>query len=270
MPPLQPTTSVSSLSSPGNLKNGNLRAEGAGCGNRVAGLRRRLVRARGRRRERAAIARNGRRGNFAGALAAAAPNLPPTGRIARNGRRGNFAGAGRSAGPLPAVRSAVQSLFRVPGLGAPCAVRRDGAGAGRCAGRSQDLLGQVPSASQGSFGQADLQVRPLSRPGEIVELVPGMIATQHSGSGKANQFFVRGLNLDHGTDFLVRLDGTPLNLPSHGHGQGYLDINWLIPELIESGDYKFGPYYADVGDFSSAGTARPHFRRARCRRASPR
>ncbi len=128
-------------------------------------------------------------------------------------------------------------------------------------GRGQDLIGQARSASQGVFGQADLQHRPILRPGEIVESVPGMIVTQHSGSGKANQFFVRGFNLDHGTDFLVRVDGTPINLPSHGHGQGYLDINWLIPELIDYGEYKLGPYHADVGDFGSAGALDLHTRR---------
>lgn len=128
-------------------------------------------------------------------------------------------------------------------------------------GRGQDLIGQARSASQGVFGQADLQHRPILRPGEIVESVPGMIVTQHSGSGKANQFFVRGFNLDHGTDFLVRVDGIPINLPSHGHGQGYLDINWLIPELIDYGEYKLGPYHADVGDFGSAGALDLHTRR---------
>jgi hypothetical protein len=121
------------------------------------------------------------------------------------------------------------------------------------AGLGLNLLGEVSSASQGRFGQDDIEFRPLSRPGEVLELVPGLIATQHSGSGKANQYFVRGFNLDHGTDFALRVDGVPINLPSHGHGQGYLDINWLIPELVAYGDYKLGPYYADFGDFSSAG-----------------
>lgn len=120
--------------------------------------------------------------------------------------------------------------------------------------RSEDLLGETESASQGIFGQPDLEHRPIARPGEVLELVPGLIATQHSGSGKANQFFVRGMNLDHGTDFAVKLGGVPLNLPTHAHGQGYLDVNWLIPELIEVAEYKLGTYYADVGDFSSAGS----------------
>src|SRR5262249_2890506 len=87
------------------------------------------------------------------------------------------------------------------------------------------------------------------------EAIPGLAVTQHSGSGKANQYFLRGFNLDHGTDFSVSLDGVPLNLRTHGHGQGYLDLNTITPELIERIDYRKGPYFADVGDFSAAGTA---------------
>lgn len=120
--------------------------------------------------------------------------------------------------------------------------------------RATDLIGQSMSASEGYFGAVDLEFRPINRAGDVLELIPGMIATQHSGTGKANQYFIRGINLDHGTDFALRVDGVPINLPSHGHGQGYLDINWVIPELIEEAEYKLGPYYADVGDFSSAGS----------------
>jgi hypothetical protein len=134
-------------------------------------------------------------------------------------------------------------------------------GATAPAERAQDLIGLTPSASEGRFGQAQLDLRPLNRAGDVLELVPGMIATQHSGTGKANQYFVRGINLDHGTDFALRVDGVPINLPSHGHGQGYLDVNWLIPELIDYADYKLGPYYADVGDFSSAGAVDVRLRR---------
>lgn len=89
----------------------------------------------------------------------------------------------------------------------------------------------------------------------MLETVPGLIATQHSGSGKANQYFLRGFNLDHGTDFSASVDGVPINLPTHAHGQGYLDLNFLIPEIIDLVEYKKGPYYSEVGDFSSAGTA---------------
>ncbi|MCE9608083.1 MAG: TonB-dependent receptor plug domain-containing protein [Planctomycetia bacterium] len=122
-------------------------------------------------------------------------------------------------------------------------------------GRAQSLLGEMGSASEGMVGQAQLQYRPLLRPGEVFETIPGVIVTQHSGSGKANQWFLRGFNLDHGTDFSIKVDNVPINLPTHAHGQGYLDVNFLIPELIYSMEYKKGPYYAEQGDFSSAGGA---------------
>jgi len=95
-------------------------------------------------------------------------------------------------------------------------------------------------------------VRPMLRVAEILEVVPGMVAVQHSGSGKANQYFLRGFNLDHGTDFTTYIDGVPWNFRSHGHGQGYLDVNGLLPESIQRLDYRKGPYRADVGDFSIA------------------
>ena len=95
---------------------------------------------------------------------------------------------------------------------------------------------------------------PFSRPGEALEVVPGLIVTQHSGEGKANQYFLRGFNLDHGTDLAIKVDGMPVNMPTHGHGQGYADINFMIPELIQSVNVRKGPYYADVGDFGSAGS----------------
>lgn len=120
-------------------------------------------------------------------------------------------------------------------------------------GRVSNLVGIAASANQGTVSDADLALRPLLRPGEIVENVPGVIVTQHSGSGKANQYFLRGFNLDHGTDLALSVDGVPVNMPSHAHGQGYADLNFLIPELIEQVDFKKGPYYADVGDFGSAG-----------------
>jgi hypothetical protein len=120
-------------------------------------------------------------------------------------------------------------------------------------GRAYDLAGIAQSANQGTVGAQDIALRPILRPGEIVENVPGVIITQHSGSGKANQYFLRGFNLDHGTDLAVSVDDVPVNMPSHAHGQGYADLNFLIPELVEAVDYKKGPYYADVGDFGSAG-----------------
>jgi hypothetical protein len=119
--------------------------------------------------------------------------------------------------------------------------------------RGDDLVGIASSAAEGATGREDLERRPLLRPAELVETVPGVIATQHSGDGKANQYFLRGFNLDHGTDFSVWVDGVPVNMPSHGHGQGYADLNFLIPELVDSVRYRKGPYFAGKGDFSAAG-----------------
>ncbi|HNP52643.1 MAG TPA: TonB-dependent receptor, partial [Nitrosomonas nitrosa] len=122
-------------------------------------------------------------------------------------------------------------------------------------GRADALIGIADSASQGNVGQEQLKYRPIIRPGEVLEAVPGLIATQHSGEGEANQFFLRGFNLDHGTDFLTQIDGVPVNQTAHSHGQGWTDTNFLIPELIETLEFKKGNYYADTGDFSSAGSA---------------
>ena len=122
-------------------------------------------------------------------------------------------------------------------------------------GRQISLVGDALSASQGLVGQAELENRPTLRTGEMLELIPGMVVTQHSGSGKANQYFLRGFNLDHGTDFSTHIDGMPINMRSHGHGQGYTDLNFIIPETIETIRFQKGAYSADVGDFSGAGSA---------------
>jgi hypothetical protein len=122
-------------------------------------------------------------------------------------------------------------------------------------GRADDLTGQVSSASVGYVGQRDLATRPLLREGELLETVPGMILTQHSGGGKANQVFVRGFNLDHGTDFATWLEGMPVNIVTHAHGHGYMDLNFLIPELVDHIEYSLGNYYASIGDFGAAGGA---------------
>jgi hypothetical protein len=121
--------------------------------------------------------------------------------------------------------------------------------------RASDMVGVADSASEGVTGQKELAQRPVARPGELLETVPGVIITQHSGSGKANQYFLRGFNLDHGTDFRITVDDIPVNMPSHGHGQGYSDLNFLIPELVDTVRYKKGTYYAEEGDFSTAGAA---------------
>src|ERR1700704_3029896 len=126
----------------------------------------------------------------------------------------------------------------------------------------QGLAGSADAASQGIVDDEQLENRPLLRPAEVLEVIPGLVITQHSGAGKANQYFLRGFNLDHGTDFAVHVDGMPVNLPSHGHGQGYADLNFLIPELVEHIHYRKGPYYADEGDFSAAGAAHVHLKRS--------
>lgn len=122
-------------------------------------------------------------------------------------------------------------------------------------GRQTNLVGESISASEGYVDQLEIKLRPLLRTGELLELVPGMVATQHSGTGKANQYFLRGFNLDHGTDFATFVDGMPVNMRTHGHGQGYTDVNFLIPEIVDNLAYKKGPYHAEIGDFSSAGSA---------------
>lgn len=119
--------------------------------------------------------------------------------------------------------------------------------------RRAELIGAVESASQGTVTRKQIETRPILRTGELLETVPGLVVTQHSGDGKANQFFLRGFNLDHGTDFTTRVDGVPVNMPTHAHGQGYTDINSVIPELLDRIEYKKGTYYADEGNFSAAG-----------------
>lgn len=116
-------------------------------------------------------------------------------------------------------------------------------------------LGVADSANQGTVTAKQLENRPLLRTGELLEAVPGLIVTQHAGDGKANQYFARGFNLDHGTDFRTTVMGMPVNLPTNAHGQGYSDLNFVIPELISTIQYKKGTYYAEEGDFSAAGAA---------------
>lgn len=122
-------------------------------------------------------------------------------------------------------------------------------------GHYDNALGSSDAASQGIIGSDLLRNRALLRPGEVLEFIPGMVVTQHSGDGKANQYFLRGMNLDHGTDFATTINGVPINMPTHAHGHGYSDLNILIPELVSRIEYRKGPYFASEGDFSSAGSA---------------
>lgn len=118
---------------------------------------------------------------------------------------------------------------------------------------ARELIGSANSANEGTVLKHQLDLRTVYRPGELLETVPGLIVTQHSGEGKANQYFLRGFNLDHGTDLRITVDGMLVNQRSHGHGQGWADTNFIIPELIGNLQYMKGPYYAHQGDFSSAG-----------------
>jgi hypothetical protein len=120
---------------------------------------------------------------------------------------------------------------------------------------AENLVGIALSASQGAITARQLDARPVMRVGEVLETVPGVVISQHSGEGKANQYYLRGFNLDHGTDFATTLAGMPVNLPTHGHGHGYSDLNFMIPELVSGVQFSKGPYFVEQGDFATP--ARP-------------
>ncbi len=126
----------------------------------------------------------------------------------------------------------------------------------------QGLVGAADSAGEGAVTARQLANRPLLRPAEVMEAVPGLTVTQHSGDGKANQYFLRGFNLDHGSDFSTQLMGMPVNMASHAHGQGYMDLNFLIPELVSGLRYRKGMYAAEDGDFATTGSARIDYQRS--------
>jgi outer membrane receptor protein involved in Fe transport len=124
---------------------------------------------------------------------------------------------------------------------------------------AENVVGVAQSASQGAITARQLDARPVMRTGEVLETVPGVVISQHSGEGKANQYYLRGFNLDHGTDFSTTVAGLPVNMPTHGHGHGYSDLNFLIPELISGVQFSKGPYFADQGDFTTAGAANVNY-----------
>ena len=159
---------------------------------------------------------------------------------------------------LTACALALFSLERLAAAEAPPAVATvdNEARTVRVTGHYDNAVGTSDAASQGVITSELIVNRPSLRTGELLEFVPGLIVTQHSGDGKANQYFLRGFNLDHGTDFATYVDGMPVNMRTHAHGQGYSDLNFLIPELVQRIDYKKGPYFASEGDFASAGAAR--------------
>jgi outer membrane receptor protein involved in Fe transport len=161
----------------------------------------------------------------------------------------------------PGWRSATVALVGVPALalagGVPTRTGIEGQALEEIvvSARRIGLVGVSRAASEGIVLAVQIEARPVLRPGEVLETVPGLVVTQHSGDGKANQYYLRGFNLDHGTDFATRVNGIPVNMPTHGHGQGYADINFLIPELLEEVRYRKGTYYAEEGNFSAAGAA---------------
>ena len=142
-----------------------------------------------------------------------------------------------SLAPLPALAGGEQSLEKV-----------------EVTGSKTNLVGVADSANVGTVTQKQLEARTVYRPGELLESAPGLVVSQHSGEGKANQFYLRGFNLDHGTDLRTTVDGMLVNQRSHAHGQGWTDLNFIVPELATGLQYRKGPYYASEGDFSSAGS----------------
>ena len=118
----------------------------------------------------------------------------------------------------------------------------------------QNLIGSATTASEGVITRQELELRPVYRVGQLLETIPGLVVTAHSGEGKANQYFLRGFNLDHGTDLATYVDEMPVNMRTHAHGQGYTDLNFFIPELANGVRFTKGPYYASEGDFASVGS----------------
>jgi hypothetical protein len=156
-----------------------------------------------------------------------------------------------ASGPAPVATAAAD---------AACAQALKQIGHVTAVGRSTNLVGTATAASEGTIGPEEIATRPILRPGELLEEIPGLVISQHSGEGKANQYYLRGFQLDHGTDLESTVDAVPINLVSHAHGQGYSDINWLMPELVADVEFAKGPYYASQGDFSTAGSYNIYFK----------
>lgn len=153
-------------------------------------------------------------------------------------------------------------IFGVLNLSVSIAQTAEPTGTIEIRAKAENLTGVANSGSEGIVSGLRIAALPILRPGEIMEMVPGLIVTQHAGDGKANQYFLRGFNLDHGTDFATYINGVPVNMPTHAHGQGYTDLNFLIPELVDLIAYRKGTYSAMDGDFSAAGSARLEYRKS--------
>jgi hypothetical protein len=165
-----------------------------------------------------------------------------------------------AASPCPTVNAREGAHIRATPAPCPTTTPLSTIGQVTTTGRESNLVGTATAASEGTINQTEIANQPILRPGEILEDIPGLIISQHSGEGKANQYYLRGFQLDHGTDLAGTIDDIPVNMPSHAHGQGYSDINWLMPELVSEVTYKKGPYYADEGDFSTAGSYDLYYR----------
>ena len=173
---------------------------------------------------------------------------------------------GLAAAPLLLWFQASSALAQTgPGTAQPAGATPPAAAAPRPAGKGAsevvvtasrvNLLGRAETASQGSITQKEVELRPIARIGQLYETVPGLVVTIHSGEGKANQYLIRGFNLDHGTDFATFVDNMPVNRPTNAHGQGYSDQNFLMPQIVAGLDYTKGPYYAGIGDNGAVGSA---------------
>ena len=115
------------------------------------------------------------------------------------------------------------------------------------------ITGSLNDNHFNTISKIDLNLRPTRSAQEFLRIIPGLFIAQHAGGGKAEQIFLRGFDIDHGTDIQVSVDGLPVNMVSHGHGQGYADLHFLIPELVNNIDYGKGPYYADRGNLNTSG-----------------
>jgi hypothetical protein len=159
--------------------------------------------------------------------------------------------------PCPSATASAAGSARSAATPCPTAAPLAVIGRASTAGRETNLVGTATAASEGTINQTEIANQPILRPGEILEDIPGLIISQHSGEGKANQYYLRGFQLDHGTDLAGTIDNIPVNMPSHAHGQGYSDINWLMPELVSDVTYKKGPYYAGSYDLYFRNTIAP-------------
>jgi hypothetical protein len=158
---------------------------------------------------------------------------------------------------------ACSTVRAAPDVAAPASTSDDGAAGIQeitVTSRRIELIGTASTASEGVIPDQEIQLSPAYRPGQLLETVPGLIVTLHSGEGKANQYLLRGYNLDHGTDLATSVDEMPVNQPTHAHGQGYTDLNFMIPELANGITYTKGPYYANIGDFGAVGSVHVGYR----------